>query len=179
MFLLPSFLSILFKILISGRKALQSKYELFACRGHKGGMFFQLKAFIRSINNSLVYFLCCNTSYSKLAILAMSLPASQELPLRGWQLWRQQDGYFQGLNLFSGKVMFLLGRCKSNSCVVCPPGRMTMQSLRCPSSWPVSMLLRNSEFPAKGIFCFHLSFTVAVVAEQGLFKNRVPEESLV
>lgn len=49
-----------------------------------------------------------------------------------------------------------------------------MQSLRCPSSWPVSMLLRNSEFLAKGIFCFHLSFTVAVVSE-----NRVPEEALM
>lgn len=78
--------------------------------------------------------------------------------------------------MFSGKVMFLLGRCKkNNSCIVCPPGRMTMQSLRCPSSWPVSMLLRNSEFPVKGIFCFHLS--VAVVAKQRLFK--VPEEALI
>ncbi|XP_061868071.1 tetratricopeptide repeat protein 19, mitochondrial isoform X6 [Colius striatus] len=57
---------------------------------------------------------------------------------------------------------------------------MTMQSLRCPSSWPVSMLLRNSEFPAKSIFCFHLRFTVAVVAKQRFLplKNTVPEEDM-
>lgn len=54
-----------------------------------------------------------------------------------------------------------------------------MRSLRCPSSWPVSMLLRNSEFSAKGIFCFHFGFTVAVVAKQRLFKNRVPEEAFM
>lgn len=47
-----------------------------------------------------------------------------------------------------------------------------MQSLRCPSSWPVSMLLRNSEFSANGIFCFNLNFTVAVVAKQELFSLR-------
>lgn len=52
-------------------------------------------------------------------------------------------------NVFPDKVIFLLGRCKkNNNCVVCPSGRMTMQSWRCPSSWPVSMLLRNSKFPA-------------------------------
>jgi len=43
-----------------------------------------------------------------------------------------------------------------------------MQSLRCPSSWPVSMLLRNSEFSAKGMFCFDLRFTVVMVAKQRL-----------
>lgn len=58
----------------------------------------------------------------------------------------------------SEKIMFLLGRQKkSNSCIVCSPGRMTTPSLRCPSSWPVSTLLRNSEFPAGGVTCLHLS----------------------
>lgn len=70
-------------------------------------------------------------------------------------------GFFR--SKLSDKVMFLLGRYKkSNSCVVCPPGRMTTPSLRCPSSWPVSMLLRKSEFPARGVICFHLSFAVVV-----------------
>lgn len=59
--------------------------------------------------------------------------------------------------------MFLLGRYKkSNRCTVCPPGRMTTPFLSCPSSWPVSTLLRNSEFPARGVTCFHLSFAVVV-----------------
>lgn len=41
------------------------------------------------------------------------------------------------------------------------------------------MLLRNSEFPAKGIFCFDLSFTVAVKKEALSSKNRVPEKALL
>lgn len=45
---------------------------------HKG---FQLKCFNSVVRNSLVHFLWCNTSYWKLAILALSLPASQELSL--------------------------------------------------------------------------------------------------
>lgn len=99
---------------------------------------------------SLPYFLCCNASYWKLAI-----------PKRMAALEATRWGFLR--SKLSEKIVVLLGRYKkSNSCIVCPPGRMTTPSLRCPSSWPVSTLLKNSEFPAGGVICFHPSFAVVV-----------------
>lgn len=62
-----------------------------------------IKAFGGSINNSLVYFLCCNSSYWKLAVLAMSLLASQELPLRGWAFSRSKLVLWQS-NVSTGEM---------------------------------------------------------------------------
>lgn len=61
------------------------------CSSHKG---FQLEV-LTVVHVSLVYFLCCNTSYWKLAILAMSLLASQKLPLRDGSIGVNRMGIFK------------------------------------------------------------------------------------